>query len=108
MNLIENATDAIGLADEKWIQIEAVEKNGVLSIRMTDSGEGINEQDVTRIFEPMFTTKKEKKGTGLGLSISQRIVNGHGGRLYYDSTGTNTSFVLELPRKEPNPAKEIS
>ncbi|MBC7539643.1 MAG: hypothetical protein H7281_12540 [Bacteriovorax sp.] len=53
----------------------------------------------------IFTTKEFGKGTGLGLSISRGIIEGHRGKFYYDSLSLNTSFVIEIPRRQKNHAK---
>jgi signal transduction histidine kinase len=65
-----------------------------MSIR--DTGTGIEEKDLTRIFDPLFSTKK--KGTGLGLSVVNGIVGRHSGKVEIDSTpGKGTDFRVILP-----------
>jgi|GEM_PF-4840395 len=79
-----------------WITGHAIGAFVRLSFR--DSGLGIREEHLAEIFEPFFTTKEPSTGSGLGLSISQRIVSGHGGRLYAVSeAGKGATFVVELP-----------
>jgi signal transduction histidine kinase len=69
-----------------------------LKLEVADSGVGVEEVDRMRIFEPFFTTKKEGKGTGLGLSIVKNIVEGHGGRVTFESrVGEGTTFQICLP-----------
>ena len=68
------------------------------SVRMTfaDTGCGMPEDVVSRVFEPFFTTRE--KGTGLGLSVAARIVEGHGGRITVTSEqGVGSTFGLDLP-----------
>jgi CheY-like chemotaxis protein len=70
----------------------------MLVVRVTDSGPGIDDAMLARIFTPFFTTKDPGQGTGLGLSIAYRIVEGHGGSLSAErgSIGGAT-FVVRLP-----------
>ena len=67
-----------------------------VEVRFADTGAGIPEETLDRIFIPFYTTKT--KGTGLGLAISQRIVKGHGGTIDVQSrVGEGTEFVLRFP-----------
>ena len=66
-----------------------------VEVRFADTGEGIQEDALDRIFIPFYTTKT--KGTGLGLAISQRIVKGHGGTIEVQSrVGEGTEFILRF------------
>ncbi|WP_034732046.1 ATP-binding protein [Bacteriovorax sp. Seq25_V] len=96
MNLLNNALDAINDNDEKWISIDFKSLDQFLEIRITDSGKGIDEATLDKIFAPFFTTKEIGKGTGLGLSISKESIEKMGGSLYYDSESANTTFVLRV------------
>jgi PAS domain S-box-containing protein len=90
--------------------IQAMTKGGVLGfqtgaagdgvwVSVTDTGGGIPQEQLNRIFEPFYTTKK--KGTGLGLMIVQRIVREHGGRIEVEScVGKGTTFRVWLPLHE--------
>jgi len=99
INLINNACDAIGGLEQRWIRIETQIKRdeGRFEIWFTDSGSGIAPDIAARIMEPFFTTKDSKHGTGLGLSISRRIAEEHGGNLRLDPSCANTRFILSLP-----------
>ena len=67
-----------------------------IEVRFADTGAGIPEEALDRIFIPFYTTKS--KGTGLGLAISQRIVKGHGGTIEVQSRlGEGTEFILRFP-----------
>jgi len=69
---------------------------------VADSGPGVPPENLTRIFNPFFTTKPVGEGTGLGLSISDGIVREHGGRIRVDSTaGRGATFEIELPHASP-------
>ena len=64
-----------------------------------DTGIGISPDNLTKIFQPFFTTKPEDKGTGLGLPVARGIVESYGGTLVATSTvGTGTTFTFDLPR----------
>jgi signal transduction histidine kinase len=69
-----------------------------LSIR--DTGKGISEAESAQVFTPYFTTKES--GTGLGLPIVERIVNDHGGSIWFNSAeGMGTTFFIDIPLDEP-------
>jgi signal transduction histidine kinase len=68
------------------------------TVRVTDEGEGIREDDVARVFEPFFTTKDVGEGTGLGLSVAYGIVQEHGGWIAVESAvGKGSAFTVYLP-----------
>lgn len=103
LNLLTNAIDAIESTDveaERWISMNISEVNGILKIRICDSGPGIPEAVRSKIMNPFFTTKEVGKGTGLGLSLSKSIAEDHGGTLFLENTTPNTCFLLELPLAE--------
>ncbi|HBD92899.1 MAG: hypothetical protein A2015_13590 [Spirochaetes bacterium GWF1_31_7] len=67
-------------------------------ISINDTGEGINKEDIPRIYDPFFTTKKKDKGSGLGLSIVYNIIKQHKGFISVDSTlGVGTTFKIYFP-----------
>jgi signal transduction histidine kinase len=69
-----------------------------LTIEVSDTGTGIDEDDMPQIFEPFFTTKTDGRGTGLGLSIVRGILDAHGGTIHATSAlGEGTVFTLTLP-----------
>lgn len=68
----------------------------LIYVDVSDSGQGIPEDNLYRVFDPFFTTKE--RGTGLGLSVVLRIVKGYGGRISVDSAaGQGTTFRIQLP-----------
>ena len=80
LNLLGNAKDAIcaagksGNRHEKWIRLSLQTEGDMLILGIEDSGGGIPEDIMERIFEPYFTTKEENKGTGIGLYMSKMII----------------------------------
>jgi len=68
-----------------------------VKVTVGDSGHGIAQANLERIFQPFFTTKDEQHGTGLGLPIVKRIVESHGGRVEVDSDASGTRFIIWLP-----------
>lgn len=72
-----------------------------VKVEVRDSGAGIDENNMGRIFDPFFSTKEPGKGTGLGLSISARIIDSFGGRITVESSkGNGTRFIIWLPLAE--------
>jgi len=97
VNLIKNAIQAMTKGGVLKVQTD-VGVDGVV-VSVADTGGGIPQEQINRIFEPFYTTKK--KGTGLGLMIVQRIVRGHGGRIDLEShVGKGTVFRVWLPLYE--------
>ncbi len=99
INLITNACHALPAPGQKVLVRTSLSPTGDSAIlEVTDSGVGIEKLDGERIFEPFFTTKQEGKGTGLGLSIVKNIVEGHGGRITFESSpGEGTTFLIMFP-----------
>ncbi len=97
LNLINNSIYALETLSEKWIELSLSVRDEIISIRLKDSGRGIEASLVDKIMTPFFTTKPTGKGTGLGLSISKSIVEQHGGEFYYDAHESNTTFVINIP-----------
>lgn len=98
LNLLSNAFDAVQEVQNKWVHIELDEDHNYHQIMVSDSGSGIPEAIVEKIFNPFFTSKEVGKGTGLGLSISKSIMEKHGGAIELDRTTGETCFILKLPK----------
>ncbi len=97
LNLLVNAGQAIVPMGE--IVLRSWHDDDFVHVSVSDDGEGIPEETLTRIFEPFFTTKEEGKGTGLGLSISYEIIKQHNGEFLVESViGAGTTFTVVLPR----------
>lgn len=98
INLVNNAIDAVECTVDPWVKVSIEDRGDQVAIRVEDSGRGIPDQDLNRLFQPFFTTKDGKGGTGLGLSISRNIVESNQGSLEYALTSSgHTSFVILLP-----------
>ena len=71
-------------------------------LEISDTGGGIEKENLSKIFDPFFTTKGLDKGTGLGLSTSYGIVKENGGHISIKNTGPEgTTFLVELPLYKP-------
>src|SRR5207249_10401189 len=92
---IDNATGLIKLSN----------KNGdeeLVTIEVADNGVGIAAEDVTKIYDPFFTTKGVGRGTGLGLAVTYGIVQEHSGHISVASIpGRGTTFRITLPTNDP-------
>jgi signal transduction histidine kinase len=95
LNLMQNAIQA--MPEGGTLAVKAELRNGSPCISITDTGIGIPEGEIERIYQPFFTTKKG--GAGLGLPVALRIVRSHGGDLKVESTeGRGTRVVITLPQ----------
>lgn len=92
-NLIKNAIDAIG-DNPGTIEIKSHDEEKYVVIDVIDSGSGINEYDMNKIFEPLYTTKQT--GTGLGLVSCKNIIEQHGGKISVKNNPT--TFTITLPK----------
>lgn len=111
LNILVNAEQAIEGSGRITVasrqMVEPHPKPGVdplpmVEISITDTGCGIPEANLQRIFDPFFTSKEVGKGTGLGLSVSYGIVKAHGGKIKVESTlGVGSTFRVSLPIASP-------
>lgn len=93
LNLVINARDSMD--DGGSLKVKTFTENHWQIAEVTDTGNGISEEDAMMIFTPFFTTKAE--GTGLGLSICDEIVKAHGGMISFASDTSGTVFTVRLP-----------
>ena len=99
LNLVGNA---IKFTDAGEVAIKASAENGSFTVSVCDSGPGISEADLAKIFNEFQqadgSSTKKKGGTGLGLSIAKRIVEMHTGRIWVESSpGHGSTFSFTLP-----------
>jgi len=102
INLVFNAIDAMAKGGNLCLRTSST-KGDFVKITITDTGIGIANEDVPRIFEPFYTTKEPGRGVGLGLSISYGIIKDHAGEIGVESQKGKTTFTITLPaarRKE--------
>jgi signal transduction histidine kinase len=99
-NILINALQAIRSGEGRVVVETSVADNWV-TIRITDTGEGIPEENLDKIFEPFFTTKEIGQGTGLGLSVTYGLVKDMGGNIAVESqVGKGTTFTVAFPVME--------
>jgi len=96
MNILVNAAQAIKKQGE--INIKTRHVDGFVEIAISDTGSGIQEENLNKIFDPFFTTKEVGAGTGLGLNLVYNIVKNHNGTIDVESkVGEGTKFNIRIP-----------
>jgi len=105
INLIDNAIK-FNVRQGK-VEINAIEDNGQIQVCIKDTGIGIPEDKLTKIFDKLYQiesdTNRKYGGTGIGLTISKHIIEGHGGRIRVKSEeGKGSTFCFNLPNKPEN------
>lgn len=106
LNLIINSIEAVDGDGQVKIRVaryqddRSEESEDVAIVEVSDNGRGIGDEDLTRIFNPFFTTRPG--GTGLGLPAVRRIARAHGGNIEVKSSlGKGSTFTLRLPMNQP-------
>ncbi len=99
INLIKNGIEAMPNVGK--LTIDSKEVNGALEISFADTGVGIPDEILPKLFAPLFTTKAQ--GMGFGLAICKRIIEAHGGTINVKTAnGAGTTFSVSLPIKTEN------
>jgi two-component system NtrC family sensor kinase len=117
MNMLVNAQHAVEekgsivistrRATEPRAPAQAAEPVPMVVVSIVDTGCGISENNLRRIFDPFFTSKDVGKGTGLGLSVSHGIIESHGGLIEVESkVGEGSTFRVFLPLTPPSVGPE--
>jgi PAS domain S-box-containing protein len=102
LNILLNAVDAIAEKEsfygDKKIIVTSNMDDDYVTIKFTDSGKGMTDEELSKVFEPFFTTKREGIGTGLGLWISYGIIKSFEGKISVESEyGVGSTFTIKLP-----------
>lgn len=99
MNIVSNALDSMPRGGELRIATRKIDNR--VEITFTDTGCGIKSEDMNKVFNPFFTTKRPGRGVGLGLSVSYGIIKEHGGEIGVESEeGKGSIFTIRLPVQE--------
>ena len=107
MNLLVNASQAIEGKGE--VRIKTFREGDMVNVQISDTGVGIPPENLSRIFDPGFTTKGVGVGTGLGLSICFKIVQDHGGNIDLETEiGKGSTFTVRLPVGDADSAEQAS
>ncbi len=110
-NIILNALHAMPQGGVLRIatSVKEFDSQRLTQIEFTDTGYGINQENLSKIFEPFYTTKKPGEGTGLGLSVSYGIIRDHNGEILVESEmGKGTTFRVVIPVAETQKHKKMS
>lgn len=99
VNLVINASDSVEENRSGEIEIITEMEQDYIVIKIYDTGTGIPDELLDKIWEPFYTTKSSEKGTGLGLFICKNIITGHGGEINVENRENNkgTVFTIKLP-----------
>ena len=96
LNMVANARDA--MPDGGTLSVTTGGDSDTVYVEVTDTGTGIREEHLDKIFDSFFTTKGEVKGVGLGLSVCYGFIEDHGGDINVKSqVGEGTVFTISLP-----------
>ena len=107
MNLIGNSIDA--MPEGGTVEVFCTENEGFVDIHVKDSGMGMSEDVLARVFEPFYSTKGVGAGTGLGLHIVKNEVEKQNGKITVSSQeGVGTEFVVSLPGMIPTEQMEAA
>ena len=99
LNIIGNARDA--MPDGGTLTVATKTDHNIVVAEISDTGIGIKEENMNKIFEAFFTTKSSVKGVGLGLSVCYGFIKDHGGDIKVKSeVGQGTTFSIEFPVKK--------
>ncbi len=108
MNLCKNAFQAMEKTERKELWIRLYPKDSdTICLQVSDTGCGIGDDAMQKIFEPFYTTKGSRHGTGLGLSVVRNMVTSVGGTIRVESKAdVGTTFILEIPQSRSEEEKD--
>ena len=104
INIIQNACQSLENKQKGIFVSTMYEENmDCIVIKIKDEGEGITKENLKKINEPFYTTKRDSGGIGLGLSISENIIKEHNGNIEFKSElGMGTEVIIKLPVRNNN------
>jgi hypothetical protein len=109
MNLLSNA--AKFTPQGGTIKLSVKDEEDIVEVQVSDTGIGINKEDLQRVFEPFATIQKPTyiQGTGLGLSVTKGLVEAHGGRIWAESEGEGkgATFTFTLPKRKQEETSQL-
>jgi signal transduction histidine kinase len=97
LNLIVNAEQALAQKDGGTIRVDLELPEGWVTVRVSDTGPGVDPAIADQVFEPFMTTRPRDESSGLGLAVARQIAEQHGGTLTLERADTGASFALRLP-----------
>jgi len=98
-NLVKNAIQSIPEQRKGFVDVHVKDEDGWITVSVSDNGSGIPSDNYDKVFVPNFTTKSS--GTGLGLAITKQIIDGTGGRIWFESAeNVGTTFYIRLKQNE--------
>jgi signal transduction histidine kinase len=106
LGIINNAVAAMDGRPTRRLTVRTWSEANRVFLSVTDTGVGIPEENLTKVFDPFFTTREVGQGVGLGLSTCYAVVEKFGGAVRVDSTlGCGATFTIELPVGQPEPVE---
>lgn len=101
-NILKNSIEAMDRMPEKEMTISLTEDSEAYHFEFTDSGEGMDQQQLEKALDPFFTTRSFQNHVGLGLSLAAGVVREHGGQLQIESKkGQGTKVMIQIPKVNP-------
>ena len=100
LNLLNNCFDSTLEieAQKRYVKISFGEKDDFVLISVENSGKAIEPENVSKLFQPFYTTKDVGRGTGLGLSLCKSIIESLDGKIWFEANRPNTTFTFSLPK----------
>ncbi len=94
-NIVDNAF--LAMPEGGRLSIRGAQADGYIELRFADTGGGIPEEILGKVFDPFFTTREVGEGFGLGLATSYEIIKRHGGEIVAGNDGPGALFTVRLP-----------
>jgi signal transduction histidine kinase len=111
MNMVSNAAEAMENKGGGMLSVKTCFNSSAdaINISFADTGVGIPQDHLNKLFEPFYTTKKKGKGVGLGLSVVYGIIKAHNGTTTVDTLpGKGATFTVQLPMSPEKPAVQTA